>query len=150
MRRIRVTPEVWKGAVIGAATLVVFLVAYALLSFALGRAHGADPAEHAQTVTFLGAILLRTLVPAALVGGLLGAVARGVRKARRIKLVGAALISYFVVFPAAMLTSGDTTAIHFGVLTSVFLAPLAAPFLVLAAVILERCTRPGVPRDARG
>lgn len=145
MGRIRITSEVWKGAATGVATLVAFLVAYALLSVALGGAHGADQAEHAQTVTFLGAILLRALVPAALVGGLLGALARDLRKARLLKLLGAALVGYFAVLPAALSLSGDATAAHFGLLMSVVLAPLAAPFVLMAAVVLERWTRPGAP-----
>jgi hypothetical protein len=148
--RIRITSEVWKGAAIGAATLVAFLVAYALLSFALGRAHDADQAEHAQTISFLAGILLRALLPAALVGGLLGALARDFRKARLIKLIGAALIGYFVVLPAALSLSGDATAVHFGLLMSVVLAPLAAPFVLVAAVVIERWTRPGAPRGACG
>lgn len=148
MARIRVTSEVWKGAATGAATLVAFLVAYALLSFALGRARQADQAEHAQTISFLGAILLRALLPAALVGGLLGALARDFRKARRIKLAAAALIGYFAVLPAALFSSGDAAAVQFGFLMSVVLAPLAAPFVIMAAVIIERWTRPGVPGGA--
>ena len=141
--RMRVTSEVWKGAALGVATLVAFLVAYALLSFALGRAHDADQAEHAQTISFLAGILLRALLPAALVGGLLGALARHLRKARALKLSAAAVLGYFVVMAATFAISPEPLkGAWFGLLMGVVLTPLLAPCAIVAAVLIERWTRP--------
>ncbi|MDC3958064.1 hypothetical protein KEG38_29675 [Polyangium jinanense] len=155
MGRIRVTSEVWKGVALGVATLVAYLVFYALWTFSYGDTVGADRAEHQQTVSFLGRILLAALLPAALVGGLLGALARDLRKARTLTLAGAAVFGYFgvmaVTFALLFLWEGEPLqGAWFGFVLGLVLTPSLAPFALVAAVILERWTRPGRPRGARG
>ena len=154
MRRIRFSSEVWKGAAVGVTTLVTFLVAYALLSFAYGRAVGADWAEHAQTASFLGRLLLGGLLPSALVGALLGALAGHLHRARTLLLAGAAYLGSFVVLAASFtllaLPSEPLEGAWVGLLLGVILTPLLAPIAVFAAVIIERWTRPGVSAGRTG
>ncbi|UQA59836.1 hypothetical protein [Polyangium aurulentum] len=145
MRRIRFSSEVWKGAAVGVTTLVTFLVAYASLAFSFGRANGADWAEHAQTFSFSGRLLLGGLLPSALVGGLLGALAGHLRKARTALLAGAAYLGSFVVLAASFtllaLPSEPLEGAWVGLLLGVILTPLLAPLAIFAAVIIERWTR---------
>jgi hypothetical protein len=142
---MRIPSEVWKGAALGVATPVASLAAYALLGFASRGAPGADRAEVVQTISFLGALLLAALLPSTLVGGLLGALARHLRKARTLKLAGAAVLGYFMVmavtFAILGLSQEPPAAARFGVLMGVVLTPILAPFVLVAAVILERWTR---------
>jgi hypothetical protein len=148
VRPRRVTSEVWKGAALGVVTLVAFLVVYGLLSFSYGEtaSMSASRTEHLETFKFLGRILLMALLPSALVGGLLGALARGLRKARTLKLSAAAVLGYFVVMAAtfAIPSTEPLTSAWFGILMGVVFTPLLAPFALVAAVIIERWTRPDV------
>ena len=152
MNRFRFTSEIGKGAALGVGTLVAFLVVYAALSFSYGETVDARAAEHLQTVTFLGRMLLAGLFPSALVGGLLGALARKLRKARTLLLAGAAIVGAFVVMAAsfAIQSTEPLEAAWFGLLMGMVLTPLLVPFALVAAVILARWTRPGVSAGRSG
>jgi len=155
VKRIRVTSEIWKGAALGVATLVAFLTFYELLSITRGSAVGATSAEHLEGAAFLGRILLAALLPSALVGGLLGALSRHLRKARTLTLAVATFLGTFVVvalsFALLSLGQGEPLkAVWFGLLMCFVLAPLHAPFALVSAAILARWTRPGLNAGRNG
>ncbi|MDI3288994.1 hypothetical protein [Polyangium sp. 15x6] len=149
---MRFTSEVWKGATLGVAMFVAFFVVYAVLGYMFGGHIDPDLDEHLKVLAFLGRILLAGLLPAALVGGLIGALGRNLRKARTLKLAGAALLGSFVVIAAtfAIPSTEPLTAAWFGLLIGVVFVPLLGPFSIVGAVILERWTRPGARTDACG